>query len=76
MNNIEYPLILQGEVVDLISLEREHLPALEQLARDKRIWEFISHDLSAPEKFYAEFNSALAEREKGTQFPFVIVHTC
>jgi RimJ/RimL family protein N-acetyltransferase len=66
-NWIKHPTTLTGENVALISMD-------EQLARDKRIWQFYPIDGSDPAKFKSIFSGALAEREKGNQFPFVIFH--
>ncbi|MGP8215879.1 MAG: GNAT family N-acetyltransferase [Bacteroidia bacterium] len=73
-NWIPYPTTLTGETVVLISLDQKHFTELEVLAREKRIWEFTVFDCSTPEGFLNYFNQAIAEREKGTQFPFVIFH--
>lgn len=75
MNNwITYPTTLTGETVILQSLTTEHFVALEALAKDKRIWEFYAYDGSDPATFRNIFDSAISEREKGSQFPFVILH--
>jgi RimJ/RimL family protein N-acetyltransferase len=73
-NWIQHPLKLIGETVELISLERKHLPVLEVLAKDKRIWEFYVLDGSDSNKFQAFYETALLDRKKGTQFPFAIFH--
>lgn len=71
---IPHPTILQGETVDLIPLEKENFEELYQAASDKRLWEFIPSDGSGREKFYEMYNFALAEREKGNHYPFIIYH--
>ncbi len=71
---IKYPTTLTGQTVDLLPLEKEHFAELETLARDKRIWEFYTFDGSDPIKFSSVLSSALIERAKGNQFPFVIRH--
>lgn len=63
---------LIGQTVDLIPLEQVHYEQLEALARHKKIWEFYPYDGSDPIKFLEIFNTALVEKEKGNQFPFVI----
>jgi len=73
-NWITYPLTLSGQTVDLLSLNEEHFPVLESLAKDKRIWEFYAFDGSDPNTFANILSSAISEREKGSQFPFVIFH--
>lgn len=67
-------LTLTGQVVELRSFEEAHLPALAELARDKRIWEFYAYDPSDTDKFNTVFRSAMSDLEKGTQFPFSIFH--
>lgn len=71
---IPHPLALEATRVRLIPLEENHLPALEKLARDPRIWEFYPTSLHTPEKFAAAYRMAFAARAGGTQYPFVIYH--
>ncbi len=73
-NWVPYPTRLEGRFIVLDSLNESHLPALEALAKDERIWEFYPYNLSDSKRFAAIYSSALAERAKGTQFPFVIFH--
>lgn len=65
---------LHGQVIDLLPLEKEHFSELEVLSKDKRIWEFYVMDCSNSDTFLGTLDNALDEREKGTQFPFVIYH--
>jgi RimJ/RimL family protein N-acetyltransferase len=65
---------LIGETVELLPFDPKHFEALEPLAAEQRIWEFLAVDMSTPEKRFAAFSTALLEREKGTQFPFVVYH--
>jgi RimJ/RimL family protein N-acetyltransferase len=58
------------ENVDLIPLDKTHFEELARLARDRRIWEFYAMDGTDPAKLVNA--SALAEREQGNQYPFVI----
>lgn len=74
MHWIKSSASLEGTFIKLIPLEEKHFDELEILAKDKRIWEFIPFDMSNAEKCYHVFSNALVEREKGTQFPFVILH--
>jgi RimJ/RimL family protein N-acetyltransferase len=71
---ITYPLTLLGETIDLISLDKSHLPELEVLAKEKRIWEFYTFDGSNSERFLSIYDFILFDRESGQQFPFVIFH--
>lgn len=72
MNWINSDTILKGDLVELIPLERNHFVELEQLAREMRIWEFIPIDMSTKDKCLQTFATAMLEKEKGTQLPFVI----
>jgi RimJ/RimL family protein N-acetyltransferase len=73
-NWINHPTTLPGENVDLIPLDKTHFEELAGLARDQRIWEFYPMDGTDPAKFVHMYATALVEREKGNQYPFVIFH--
>ncbi len=74
MNWIQPNTTLIGEMVELYPMEERHFAQLEILAQEKRIWEFIPADMNSKDKCMKAFNNALMEREKGTQFPFVIFY--
>lgn len=74
MSWVKHPVTLTGEIVELIPLERSHFPELEAIAADSRIWEFMSFKAQDPARFKELFEIALAEREKGNQYPFVVYH--
>jgi RimJ/RimL family protein N-acetyltransferase len=65
---------LDCENVGLIPLEPKHFDDLFSLAADKRIWEFYAVDFSNKEKLNDSLNMAIADREAGIQFPFVIIN--
>lgn len=65
---------LTGTTVDLAPLEPKHFFDLAALAFDKRIWEFCPFNCSDAGRFREIFNDALSERDRGTQFPFVVIH--
>jgi len=65
---------LTGETVDLIPLSKTHFAELEKIAKDPRIWEFYTFDCSQSEKFLTVYATALITRDRGLEFPFVIVH--
>lgn len=71
---IAHPTILTGTSLDLIPLEKEHFEDLFISASDKELWKLIPTDCSKKEIFYETYNFALTEREKGKQYPFVILH--
>ena len=74
MNWIQSNTILKGDLVELIPLEEHHFVELEDLAKEKRIWEFYPYDCENPNRFRELLDKALIEREKGNQFPFIIFH--
>lgn len=63
---------LVGPSVDLIPLEESHFTDLLALARDERIWQYYTYDGANPERLKSTLINGLMERERGTQFPFVI----
>lgn len=65
---------LTGQTVDLLPLNKEHFSVLENLAKDKQIWEFYTYDCSDTNTFLNFFNTAFIERDNGSQYPFVIFH--
>src|SRR5690349_8524112 len=71
---IQHPVLLKGKTVDLLPLEKEHFEELYIAAADKELWKLIPTDCSVKEKFDTAYNFALSEREKGSQYPFVIYH--
>jgi RimJ/RimL family protein N-acetyltransferase len=71
---ITHPTILFGESVDLIPLEKQHFEELFIAASDAKLWEFIPLNCSVKETFEMAYNSALEERERGNQYPFVVYH--
>ncbi|HEV8511949.1 MAG TPA: GNAT family protein [Cyclobacteriaceae bacterium] len=73
-NWITYPTTLAGKIVDLVSLDKEHFLELNDLAKDKRIWEHYPYDGTRTERFMGLMTSALAERERGTRFTFTIFY--
>jgi RimJ/RimL family protein N-acetyltransferase len=73
-NWIPYPTTLEGQSVKLLSLDNSHIGELGILAKDKRIWEFYTFDGTDTNRLFELYSLAISEREKGTQFPFVIFH--
>jgi N-acetyltransferase len=74
MTWIKAPLTITGRSVDLVSLEPHHFPVLETVAQDKRIWQFYAYDGSNPAVLRSTLEAGLADRDKGLQFPFVILN--
>jgi RimJ/RimL family protein N-acetyltransferase len=73
MNWIKDHVTLSGQDVRLVPMEEKHFEELNRVADHEKIWEFIPTDMSTAEKRRLVFSMALNEREKGTQFPFVII---
>ena len=71
---IKHPIILKGESVDLIPLEKAHFDELFIAASDKKLWENIPIDCSTRATLNTVYTNALEEREKGSHYPFVIYH--
>ncbi len=65
-------LVLQGSLLRLCSLERKHIPELQTLAADKRIWAHYIYDCSQPQILLREIDHAFRERDRGSQVPLVI----
>lgn len=71
---IKHPVILKGNLVELIPLEKEHFAELIPLTADKRLWAFYPSDFSNEEKFIKSYSDAIAKREQDNTYPFVIKH--
>lgn len=72
MNWIDNDLTLEGNKVILRPLQQEHIEKLLEIGCEPKIWEFlgVNHkDENFARKFFEE---GLANRDKGTQFPFTI----
>lgn len=68
---IEVP-VLEGPRVRLEPLAHAHLPALEQIAYDPRIWRYMLTRITNPTQLDTWFEAALAARATG-QLPWVTV---
>lgn len=74
MHWITYPTSLSSDIIELIPLEKEHFPELIELSKEEKIWEFYLFDGADTEVLTSVLHQTLLDREKGTQFPFVIYH--
>lgn len=74
MNPIDSNTILKGKIVHLLPLQEEHFELLYALSKEQRIWEFYAKDMTTKDKVFEQLHNAIEEREKATQFPFVILH--
>jgi len=73
MNWIQHPVILEGERVKLVPLERQHFTELVGVANDKRIWEFTSIDGTDENRIRRHLESAVLKRGTGEQYPFTVI---
>jgi RimJ/RimL family protein N-acetyltransferase len=69
---IEHPITLDGQLVQLITLNKDHFSELEALAADKRIWQYYVYDGSDGNRLRVVLNAALVDMLNGIQLPFVI----
>src|SRR4051812_36175494 len=74
MNWINNDTVLEGESIRLLPLKEDHFDELELMSKDERIWEFYPYDCTNSDRFRQLLHFALAEKEKGNHFPFVIYH--
>jgi RimJ/RimL family protein N-acetyltransferase len=70
---ITHPTLLEGKLVRLLPLEEKHFDELHAAASDKKIWEFYTGDWSVRETFNRVYYGSLKQRDKGSEYPFVIV---
>ncbi len=71
---IPHPTTLNGQEIELVPLEQNHFPELLEAASDKRIWEFYPGDWSIKERFEKIYMATLDSRERGLEYPFVIIY--
>jgi len=73
MNWIKHPVILHGDLVKLIPLERIHFPELLMVGANTIIWEFMSINGADSEILKRHLESAVLKRATGEQYPFTII---
>jgi RimJ/RimL family protein N-acetyltransferase len=73
MNWIEHPVVLEGKRVKLVPLESAHFPALLDLAKDQRIWEYMTVQGGDPEKLQQHLKSTLVKRAAGEWYTFTVI---
>ena len=74
MKWINEDIRLEGATVDILPLTEAHFPTLLKLAEEKRIWEFYPTDCSDRNVLSDALKTAMELKEKGEQYPFVILH--
>lgn len=70
---MEKNIILEGNTVRLAQMETSHLDDLWEAGKDQSIWEFTSSKVRNKAELKRIIESAIAEREKGTQIPFIVL---
>lgn len=65
--------MLEGRRIRLEPMTREHLPALEKVAFDERIWRMMTHLVKTPEQLRAWLEKSLELEAAGTVVPWVTV---
>lgn len=73
MNWIQHPVMLEGDKVRLIPLDRSHFNELIVSGSDPRIWEFVSINGSDGARLRTHLESAVLKRATGEQYPFTVV---
>ena len=73
MTDLSHPVTLSGRIIELIPLERTHFDDLLALSKDIRIWQHYAMEGHDTFKMTQSLETALLEREKGTQYAFVII---
>jgi len=73
MNQIQQPVVLEGERVKLVPLRQEHIPQLVAIAADKNIWEHLPIDGSDEKILTANLKEAILKRTYGEQYPFTVI---
>ncbi|MCM3664270.1 GNAT family N-acetyltransferase [Mesobacillus subterraneus] len=64
---------LDGQTVRLVPMEIEQLDDLWKAGHLQEIWEFTASKIKSKEDMREAIKAAADEREKGTQYPFVVV---
>ncbi len=73
MSWINHPVRLQGQLVSLVPLQKDHLPDLIEAGRDAAVWEFLPVDGSKPGNMSAYIHDAILKRVSGEQYPFTVI---
>ena len=68
------PVTLEGRLVRLEPLSREHIAPLWAVADDPEIWRLTGSRIGSPEEARAYVETALRWQEEGTGLPFVVVY--
>lgn len=64
---------LSGKTVDLVAMENNHLEGLWKAAEPEEIWTYMASKIRSKGEMKTAIHSALIDRDKGTQYPLVVV---
>lgn len=67
------PVTLAGDHVRLEPLTTDHVPALQAVGDDPRLFRWFGRDLSSPDAMREWVDEALSARDAGTALPFATV---
>lgn len=73
MNWIQHPVILEGERVQLLPLDSSHFEALLQIARDERIWQYMSINGTDSDMLLRDMRSTILKRATGERYAFTVI---
>jgi N-acetyltransferase len=73
VGNMDKIVTLEGNAVKLVPMEPSQLDGLWEAGQNQSIWEFTSSKVRSKDEMKMVIESAMAEREKGTQIPFVVL---
>lgn len=65
---------LEGDTICLIPMEMEHLDGLVEAGETEAIWTFMASKIRSKAEMEKALIAALEERDKGNQYPFVVVN--
>lgn len=65
-------IVLEGERVLLEPLEEKHATPLMASAQNESIWQFMTSQIHTNEQMKAFIQTALTNKEKGTDYPFAV----
>lgn len=68
------PVTLEGKLVRLEPLRRQHGEGLWEAGQFEEIWTYMSSKMNKPEDAHAFIDLALKNEVEGTELPFVIVN--
>ena len=64
------PVVLEGQVVRLVPLTRDHHPALCAVGLDSELWRWTTQVVATPQQMAAYIDAALTDQTRGTALPF------